>query len=75
MAPPKVYAAEIRRLIDAGFGDRIMFGTDNLPPEPIIERLAAMSWMTRKQRRAILYDNAARFLRLTAKQKEHERRQ
>jgi len=65
VAPGEVYAAELRGLIDAGFGDRIMFGTDNHPPEPIIARLAAMKWLSDRQRRDILYNNAARFLRLT----------
>lgn len=66
VAPPEVYAAELRRLIDAGFGDRIMFGTDNLPGQPIVDRLAAMDWLSDEQRRAILFGNAARFLRLDA---------
>lgn len=64
LAPPKVYAAELRRLIDAGFGDRIMFGTDNLPAELILDRLAAIDWLSDGQRRAILFENAARFLRV-----------
>ena len=64
LAPSEVYAAELRKLVDAGFGDRIMFGTDNLPAKPILERLSAMEWLTDSQRRAILHDNAERFLRL-----------
>ena len=64
LAPAEVYAGELRWLINAGFADRIMFGTDNLPPEPILQRLAAMDWLTEPQRRNILYGNAARFLRL-----------
>ena len=41
-----------------------MFGSDNLPIAPILDRLDRIEWLTRAQRRAILYDNAARFLRL-----------
>lgn len=62
--PPAQYEATLRELIDAGFGDRIMFGSDNLPVAGILARLGRIEWLTAAQRRAILYDNAARFLRL-----------
>ena len=62
--PGEQYEATLRELIDAGFGDRIMFGSDNLPIAPILDRLHGIEWVTEAQRRAILYDNAARFLRL-----------
>jgi hypothetical protein len=52
--------------IDAGFGDRIMFGSDTRPAAPILRRLENIRWLTASHRRAILYDNAARFLRLDA---------
>ena len=61
---PEAHEAELKRLIDAGFGDRIMFGSDTRPAAPILRRLENISWLTPKQRAAILYDNAARFLRL-----------
>ena len=64
LAPAVAHERELRRLIDAGFGDRIMFGTDGQPASPILRRLKAIGWLTADQRRAILYDNAARFLRL-----------
>ena len=64
--PPDVHEAELRRLIDAGFGDRIMFGSDTRPAGPILRRLQNIDWLTTSQRRAILYDNAARFLRFDA---------
>ncbi len=66
LAPAEVHERELRRLIDAGFGDRIMFGTDGQPASPILRRLEEIAWLTADQRRAILYDNAARFLRLDA---------
>jgi predicted TIM-barrel fold metal-dependent hydrolase len=58
----------IERLVDAGFEDRVMFGTDQL----IWPKLMAYSigiiqnadYLTPEQKRDILYDNAARFLRL-----------
>lgn len=62
--PLEQYEATLRDLIDAGFGDRILFGTDNLPIADILARLDGIEWLTDAQRRAILYDNAARFLRL-----------
>lgn len=37
-----------------------------MPAGPILRRLESIEWLTAKQRRAILYDNAARFLRLDA---------
>lgn len=61
------YEAALRRLVDAGFADRIMFGSDNLPIADILARLDRVAWLTEAQRRAILYDNAARFLRLDEK--------
>ena len=64
LSPAEVHERELRRLVEAGFGDRIMFGTDGQPAGPILRRLEAIAWLTADQRRAILYDNAARFLRL-----------
>jgi uncharacterized protein len=61
---PQAHAAELKRLIDAGFGDRLMFGSDTRPAAPILRALERIIWLTGEQRRAILYDNAARFLRL-----------
>ena len=65
-APEDVHQARLRRLIDAGFGDRILFGSDTRPAAPILRRLENIGWLTPAQRRAILYDNAARFLRIDA---------
>lgn len=64
--PADVHEAALRRLVDAGLGDRIMFGSDTRPAGPILRRLESIEWLTPVQRRAILYDNAARFLRLDA---------
>jgi predicted TIM-barrel fold metal-dependent hydrolase len=66
VSPPEAHEAELKRLIDAGFGDRIMFGSDTRPAAPILRRIENITWLSEKQRRAILYDNAARFLRLDA---------
>lgn len=61
------HEAELKRLIDAGFGDRIMFGSDTRPIGPILRRMEKIRWLSKQQRRAILYNNAARFLRLDQK--------
>ncbi len=66
VAPAETHEAELKRLITGGFGDRIMFGSDTRPAAPILRRLENIAWLTETQRRAILYDNAARFLRLDA---------
>jgi len=67
-------------LVQAGFGDRVMFGSDQMVwPETIglaIEGVESATFLTREQRRAIFYDNAARFLQLTPNQiaDDHARR-
>ena len=63
-APAETHEAELKRWIAAGFADRILFGSDNRPAAPILRRLERIAWLTPKQHQAILYDNAARFLRL-----------
>lgn len=63
--PVEQYEAALKMLIDAGFADRIMFGSDNLPVAPILARIKAVEWLSEEQRRAILHDNAARFFGLS----------
>jgi len=66
--PLKEVNRYIERLVEAGFEDRVMFGTDQL----IWPKLMAYSisiiqnadYLTTEQKRDILYNNAARFLRL-----------
>ena len=65
--PLSQYEETLARLIDAGFEDRIMFGSDNLPIAPILRRLESMRSISDAQRRKILHDNAARFFGLTKK--------
>ena len=59
----------LEALIDAGFGDRVMFGSDQMVWPGAIERAVATireaPFLTEEQKRAILYENAARFLRLS----------
>jgi predicted TIM-barrel fold metal-dependent hydrolase len=59
----------LRRLVQAGFGQRIMFGSDQMVwPQAIeraIEAVESASFLSPGQKRDILYNNAARFLRLS----------
>jgi uncharacterized protein len=58
----------IRRLVEAGFEDRIMFGTDQLEWPKLmaysISIIQNADYLTSEEKRDILYNNAARFLRL-----------
>lgn len=58
----------LRRLVNAGFENRILFGTDMmLGPEKIaeaIEGVESAGFLTPEQKRKIFYHNAVRFLRL-----------
>ena len=66
MLPRAEYYRYLRRLVTAGFGKRIMFGSDG-GPELLREGIAAIreaEFLTEEQKQDILCDNAARFLRL-----------
>jgi uncharacterized protein len=71
LLPRKEFHRYLRGLIEAGFGKRIMFGSDAATwPQVIgigIEAIQSADFLTEKQKRDILYDNAARFLRLDEK--------
>ena len=64
----------LKALVDAGFEDRIMFGTDQMVWPGAIERAIDVinnaSFLNDSQKRAILYDNAARFLRLSPEEQD-----
>jgi predicted TIM-barrel fold metal-dependent hydrolase len=61
-------------MVNAGFGKRIMFGSDNMVwPGAIkigIDRINNAPFLTEAQKRDILFNNAARFLRLSGKEIE-----
>lgn len=58
----------LRRLLQAGFGKRLMFGSDQMVwPGAIalaIEGIDSAPFLTSEEKRDIFYNNAARFLRL-----------
>ena len=64
--PRAEYYAFLRRLVGAGYSDRIMFGSDGDAAQlrSGIDAIRQADFLTAEQKRAILYDNAARFLRL-----------
>jgi predicted TIM-barrel fold metal-dependent hydrolase len=69
--PRKYFHAQLRRLVEAGFGKRILFGSDQMIwPDTIrlaIETIESTDFPTAEQKRDIFYNNAARFLRLDEK--------
>lgn len=69
LTPRRVALRYVERLVDNGLEKRIMFGSDQMNwPEVIgsvIEAIQTADFLTREQKADILYNNAARFLRLT----------
>ncbi len=68
VVPRTEFHTYLRRLVEAGFGDSIMFGSDQMNwPEALpraIEAIETADFLSEEQKRDILYNNAARFLRL-----------
>ena len=66
--PQKEFHHYLRRLVDAGFADRIMFGSDEMMwPEGIelsIKAIQDATFLTETQKRNIFYNNAVRFFKL-----------
>jgi len=78
--PRAQFYDQLKRLVDAGFSSRILFGSDQtIWPQGIglaIQSIEEASFLTAEQKRDIFYNNAARFLRLTKQQiaEDHEPR-
>ena len=68
LVPRKEFHAYLKRLVDAGFEKRIMFGSDQMIwPDGLPAAIAGVEsadFLTPVQKRDIFYNNAARFLRL-----------
>lgn len=64
--PQEEFNAYLKSLIIAGFGNRIMFGSDQMVwPETIdvaIETVNSADFLSLEQKEDIFYDNAAKFL-------------
>lgn len=67
--PRAEFQGYLRLLVEAGFGKRIMFGSDQMVwPQAIPVAIAAIesaAFLSDEQKRDIFYNNAARFLRLS----------
>lgn len=67
--PREDFHRYLEALVRAGFGDRIMFGSDQMAwPDAIdlaVEAIETADFLTEEQKRDIFYRNAARFLDLS----------
>ena len=65
----KEFHRYLERIVDSGFGSRVMFGSDQMNWPGVIEygieAIESATFLTPTQKRDILYNNAARFLRFT----------
>ncbi len=68
--PRPAFYRYLQALTDAGFGKRIMFGSDQMVWPETMERgisvIREAPFLSKEQKRDILYNNAVRFLRLDA---------
>jgi len=75
--PRAEFHTYLRRLVESGFGKRIMYGSDQMMwPEAIgrsIEAVESANFLSAERKRDILYNNAARFLRLPGAKWDMER--
>lgn len=66
--PRPAFYRYLQGIVEAGFGNRVMFGSDQMIWPEVIERAVAViqeaPFLNEEQKRDILYNNAARFLRL-----------
>ena len=67
IVPREAFHDYLRALTRAGFGERLMFGTDGGPSQlpQAVEAIESASFLTDEQKADIFYNNAARFLRLS----------
>ena len=76
--PRAAFYGFLQRIVEAGYGKRVMFGSDQMVWPETIERsirvIEEASFLSDQQKRDILYSNAARFLRLSDEQiaRHHE---
>src|SRR3546814_10261699 len=62
IVPPQAFTTMMRALLDAGLGDRIMFGSDNADITVTRASLDALPFLNTAPKQAILQGNAERFL-------------
>jgi predicted TIM-barrel fold metal-dependent hydrolase len=70
--PRAHFYSQLRRLIDAGFGKRMLWGSDQMiwprAIEVAIDTIEKAPFLSEAQKRDIFFNNAARFLRLSPEQ-------
>jgi predicted TIM-barrel fold metal-dependent hydrolase len=70
--PRPEFYRHLQRLVEAGYGKRVMFGSDQMIwPQAIevaVESITDAPFLSEAEKRDILYNNAARFLRLSQEQ-------
>lgn len=66
--PREEFHFYLRRIVGAGYGKRVMYGSDQMiwpsAIEKSLEAIESADFLSEEQKRDILYNNAARFLRL-----------
>jgi predicted TIM-barrel fold metal-dependent hydrolase len=66
--PREAFYRDLKALVDAGLGKRLMFGSDQMRwPEAIgwaVQAIEEAPFLSEAQKRHIFYNNAARFLRM-----------
>ena len=67
--PRAAFYRYLERIVEAGFANRVMFGSDQMVWPGVIERsiktIEDAPFLSPQQKRDVLYNNAARFLRLS----------
>lgn len=67
--PPDEFHYYVRRLVGAGLGNRVMYGSDQMVwPEGIevgVDAIKSAPYLSEEQKRDILYNNAATFFRFS----------
>ena len=76
--PRAHFYSQVKKLVDAGYGKRILFGSDQMVwPHTIavaIDTIEKAPFLSAEQKRDIFYNNAARFLRLPPEEIARHRR-
>jgi uncharacterized protein len=76
--PRAHFYSQLKRLVDAGFGKRILFGSDQMVwPATIaiaIDTIEQAPFLDAAQKRDIFYENAARFLRISPEERTRHAR-
>src|SRR3546814_19741558 len=64
IVPPKAFTTMMSALLDAGLGDRIMFGSDNADITVTRASLDELPFLTTDKKQALLHGNEARIFRI-----------